>query len=357
MGSNESIKRSARMDPRLGLMKLRTFIALIAIVVVFSLLSPNFFAMGNLVIMSKHVALNAILTMGMTFVILTGGIDLSVGAVVGLSGMIAGGLIYEGLVLDVFGVTIYFSVPVVMLITILLGILVGFINGVLITHFKIAPFIATLGTMYVARGFALLRSGGKTFPNLVGTAEHGNTGFPILGSGTLLGIPYVIWIMIVLGALTAYVAKKTPLGRHVYAVGGNENAARLSGVRVDRVKLFVYMFSGFAAAIVGLVISSQLVASHPATGEAFEMNAIAAAVLGGASLAGGRGGIGGAIVGAFVIGVLADGLVMVGVSSFWQTVIKGLVIIVAVILDQYNGNIEQRKMVSVGGKSKAKGAA
>jgi erythritol transport system permease protein len=296
----------------------------------------------NLVIMSKHVAINAILVLGMTFVILTGGIDLSVGAVVGLSGMIAGGLIYEGLVLNIFGITVYFCVPVVMLIAIITGILVGLINGLLITRFKIAPFIATLGTMYIARGFALLRSGGRTFPNLVGDPALKNTGFPILGEGSFLGIPYIIWILIVLGTISAYTAKKTPLGRYVYAVGGNEKAARLSGIRVERIKLIVYMFSGFTSAIVGLIVSSQLVAAHPATGESFEMDAIAAAVLGGASLAGGRGGIGGAIVGAFVIGVLGDGLVMLGVSSFWQMVIKGIVIITAVILDQLQAEMQRK---------------
>ncbi len=330
------------MDARLILIKLRTFIALFALLIVFSLLAPNFLTTGNLVIMSKHVAVNAILALGMTFVILTGGIDLSVGAVVGLSGMIAGGLIYEGLVLDVLGVTVYFAVPVVVLLTLALGTLVGLVNGLLITRFKVAPFIATLGTMYVARGFALLRSNGKTFPNLVGNPAYGNTGFPLLGAGTFLGIPFLIWTMAVLGVIAAYTAKKTPLGRHVYAVGGNENAARLSGIRVSRVKLIVYMFSGFTAAVVGLVVSSQLVAAHPATGESFEMNAIAAAVLGGTSLAGGRGGIGGSIVGAFVIGVLEDGLVMLGVSSFWQIVIKGLVIITAVVADQIQGEVQKR---------------
>lgn len=334
--------KSNLFDTRLILIKLRTFIALFILLVVFSILSPNFMTIENLVIMSKHVAINAILVLGMTFVILTGGIDLSVGAVVGFSGMISGGLIYEGLVLNFFGVTVYFCVPVVMLIAVTIGTLVGLINGLLITRFKVAPFIATLGTMYIARGFALLRSGGRTFPNLVGDPALKNTGFPILGEGSFLSIPYIIWILIVLGALSTYTAKKTPLGRHVYAVGGNESAARLSGIRVKNVKLIVYMFSGFTSAIVGLIVSSQLVASHPATGESFEMNAIAAAVLGGVSLAGGRGGIGGAIIGAFVIGVLEDGLIMLGVSSFWQIVIKGIVIITAVVVDQLQAEMQRK---------------
>ena len=135
---------------------------------------------------------------------------------------------------------------------------------------------------------------------------------------------------------------RTPLGRYIYAVGGNERAAALSGIRVNRTKMFVYMFSGFCAAIVGLIVASQLVASHPATGETFELNAIAAAVLGGTSMSGGRGKIGGTIIGAFVIGILSDGLVMMGVSSFWQTVIKGLVIIAAVVVDQFQQRLQQR---------------
>ncbi|MEM0374154.1 MAG: ABC transporter permease [Sulfolobales archaeon] len=298
--------------------------------------------LSNLIIMTRHVAINAILTLGMTLVIITGGIDLSVGSVVGLAGMIAGGLINEGLVLNFLGITIYFSVPLVILISLLLGIAVGFFNGILVTRFKVPSFIATLGTMYIARGAALLRSDGKTFPNLVGDPALGNTGFPVLGEGSLLGIPFIIWILIILGGLAVYVTTKTPLGRYIYAIGGNENAARLSGIRVNKVKLIVYMFSGFTAAMVGLIISSQLVAAHPATGESFEMNAIAAAVLGGTSMSGGRGSIAGAIAGAFVIGVLSDGLIMLGVSSFWQIVIKGIVIISAVIIDQLQNELQRK---------------
>ena len=187
----------------------------------------------------------------------------------------------------------------------------------------------------MARGFALLRSGGKTFPNLVGDPALGNTGYPILGSGTILNIPLAVWIAIIIAIIAAYASKKTPFGRHVYAVGGNEDAAKLSGIRVDRIKMFTYMFSGFTAALTGLILSSQLVASHPATGESYELTAIAAVVLGGTSLSGGRGSIGGSVIGALILGVLNDGLVMVGVSSFWQTVIKGLVVVLAVIIDQY----------------------
>ncbi|WP_214471347.1 ABC transporter permease [Mesorhizobium sp. dw_380] len=325
----------------LTLMKLRTFIALIAVLVFFSIAAPNFLSAANLILMAKHVALNAFLAMGMTFVIITGGIDLSVGSIVGLCGMVAGYLVLNGIDLQI-GYTIYFNVFEIALITLVVGILIGAVNGLLITKLNVAPFIATLGVLYVARGLALLSSDGRTFPNLVGRPELGTTGFGFLGAGRLVGLPVSIWILVVVALGAAYLARYTPLGRHIFAVGGNERAARISGVRVNMIKMFVYMFSGFCAAIVGLIISSELMASHPATGESFELNAIAAAVLGGTSMSGGRGTIGGTIVGAFVIGILSDGLVMMGVSSFWQMVIKGLVIIVAVVVDQAQRRLQQR---------------
>jgi erythritol transport system permease protein len=228
------------------------------------------------------------------------------------------------------------------LITLAVGLAIGLINGLLITKLNVAPFIATLGTLYIARGLALLSSDGQTFPNLVGKPEYMTTGFDVFGAGRMLGLPVSIWILIVLALIAGYVARSTPIGRHIFAVGGNERAARMSGIRVDVVKIFVYMFSGLCAAIVGLIISSELMASHPATGESFELNAIAAAVLGGTSMSGGRGTIGGTIIGAFVIGILSDGLVMMGVSSFWQMVIKGLVIIIAVVVDQAQRRLQQR---------------
>lgn len=317
------------------LFRLRTLLALAVLLAVFSLLSPAFLTPANLVILLKHVAINGILAVGMTFVILTGGIDLSVGSVAGLAGMVAGGLLTEGLVLPPLGVKIYFHTWLVVAVALLVGAAVGVLNGVLVTRFRVAPFIATLGMLYVARGLALLRSGGATFPNLHGRPEWGNTGFPWLGAATILHVPVVIWIVAALAALAAVTAAHTPFGRRVYAIGGNERAAELSGVRVLRVKLAVYVISGFCAALAGVIIASQLVAAHPATGETFELNAIAAVVLGGTSLFGGRGSIGGTMVGALVIGVLADGLVLLGVSEFWQIVIKGVVIVLAVILDQF----------------------
>jgi len=335
-------RRITKTDVQQFLLRGRAFIALILVLVVFASLSPQFLSTGNIVIMSRHVAINALLAIGMTFVILTGGIDLSVGSIVGLTAMVAGGLINEGINLPQLGIIVYPHTWLILVISLAAGTLLGAISGLIITRFNVAPFIATLGMMWVARGLAGLANNGYTFPNLVGRPEYGNTGFEMLGAGTFLGISYSIWLMIVFAVVAHIVASRLSYGRHVYAVGGNERAAELSGVRVNRTKVIVYSISGFCAAMVGLIIASQLVAAHPATGESYELTAIAAVVLGGTSLSGGRGSIGGTIIGAFVIGVLNDGMVMMGVSSFWQNVIKGAVIVLAVIIDQVQARMQER---------------
>ena len=322
-------------------LKARTFLALILVFAYFAWFAPNFMTSANLVIVTKHVALNAFLAIGMTFVIITGGIDLSVGSTVGLSAMVAGWLVLYGIDPG-YGWSVQFNTLEIAFLTCLVGVGIGVVNGLLITRAAVAPFIATLGTMYVARGAALLSSEGRTFPNLNGVSEYGSDTFAWIGTGTLFGVPFLIWLLAAVVAAAAYVAKRTPLGRHIYAVGGNERGAALSGVKVNRVKMAVYVFSGFCASIVGLIIASQLQAAHPATGETFEMNAIAAAVLGGTSMSGGRGRIVGTVIGAFVIGILSDGLVMMGVSAFWQTVIKGVVIIAAVVIDQAQSRLQAR---------------
>ncbi len=341
--------RPRRTSPLLLLLSLRTLIALFVVFAFFSVTAPNFLTLETLVLLAKHVSINAFLAIGMTFVVITGGIDLSVGSIVGLAGMAAGGLIDRGLPLPWYHVTLFPDVPVVILVALAIGVLVGLVNGLLVTRLDVAPFIATLGTLYVARGAALLISGGETFPNLVGRPQFHNTGFPILGAGTVLGVPVSVIALVIVGVIAAYLAARTPFGRRVYAVGGNERAALLSGVPVARIKLIVYMISGGCAAFAGLIVASELVASHPASGETFELNAIAATVLGGTSLAGGRGTIWGTIVGAFVIGILADGLVMLGVSSFWQMVIKGAVIIAAVVLDQMQRRMQRRMAIQAQG--------
>lgn len=318
----------------------RAFLVLVLLLVLFSVLTPDFLTANNLSILTKHVAITALLAIGMTFAVLTGGIDLSVGSIAGLGGMVAGYLLTQGLSI---GGTVHFPpVFVVVLLSVLACLLVGCLNGWLVAKAGVAPFIATLGTLYIARGAALLISNGKTFPGLGGSAARGDTGFPAFGQSLLLHIPTPVWMMLALFAIAWAVAAKTPFGRHVYAIGGNQRAARLAGIRVAQVTAATYVFSALAAALVGLIIAAQLESAHPATGESFELNAIAAVVLGGTSLMGGRGSVTGSLIGAFVIGVLADGLVMLGVSEFWQMVIKGVVIVLAVGLDQLQVRLQAR---------------
>jgi len=311
----------------------RTLVVLVALVIIFSAISSEYLTQSNLILMTKHVAINAILAIGVTFVILTGGIDLSVGSIAGLASMIVGGLLFEGLSLPGGG-TLFLSVAVVIVIGLVVGGLVGAVNGLLVTRFKVAPFIATLGILYVARGAAQLRSNGGTFPDLAGSAGHGNQGFHIIGVDSALGIPVAVWIMIAVAVAAIIVTTRTPFGRRVFAVGGNERAAVLAGIRVNRVKIAVYVISGCCAALAGMLLTSELGAAYPDTATTYELNAIAAAVLGGTALSGGRGTIIGTVMGAFVIGFLSDGLVLVGVSTFWQSVVKGSVIIFAVIAEQ-----------------------
>ena len=333
----------------------RAFIALIVLIVIFSLLSDSFLTVGNVITMTKHVAMNAILAIGMLFVILKGGIDLSIGSTVGLSGVVAGVLL-QGLQIDSLNVVLYPAVWVVVLCSLLVGTLVGLINGILVTKFNVAPFIATLGMLYVARGAALLISNGSTYPRLAGTEANGNTGFGLIGGGRLLGIPMAIWIMVIFAIIALVILRLTPFGRWVYATGGNERAAELAGVPVQSVKMRVYMISGFCAAVAGLIISSELTAAAPQTGESFELNAIAAVVIGGAALTGGRGNIRGVLLGAFVIGFLSDGLVIVGVSTFWQITIKGAVIVLAVVLDQAQQRFKRSKNAALAAASKTPAA-
>ena len=348
MSSNKKDNNNALM---MTLLKGRTFIVLIVLLIFFSIVANNFLSVNTMLLIGKHVALYGIIAIGMTYVIITGGIDLSVGAIVGLGGMIAGGLLQKGLTLEFAGVTIYFSVPLVVIITVLVGAIIGIINGLIITKFNVAPFIATLGTMYICRGFANLHSNGATYSDLKGYEGLGNQGWTFFGSN-VFGIPVGLVILFIMAIIFAIILKKTVFGWHVFSIGGNEKAAKLSGVKVDKVKILVYMISGICAAVVGIIACSQLAAAHPATGESWEMNAIAAAVLGGTSMAGGIGTIGGTIVGAFVIGVINDGMVMCGVSEFWQMVIKGLVIIVAVVIDQFQRNMEAKMALKARNESK-----
>jgi len=314
-------------------------IYLLLLVLFFALITEGrFIEERNLVNILLQSAINTILAVGMTLVIITGGIDLSVGSVLALCGLVGTDIMVNGLVLG--GRTLVpkpnpvLGIPMAMLVSCTLGVLIGWWNGWLIARWNIAPFIVTLATMTIARGTAFVYSDGKPVGNLP-------EAFNRLGGGTggeVLGIPVPVWIAIIVALCTLVMLRTTQFGRAIYAVGGNEQAARLSGVDVARVKITVYVLSGFLAGLCGIVQAARLGAGDPKYGEMYELNAIAAVVLGGASLAGGRGGVGGTVVGAILIGVLDNGLVMAGVSAFYQKVVKGVVILLAVL-----GDVWQRR--------------
>lgn len=320
----------------------RAFFALIAIIVLFSSLSPNYFALDNFLTMASHVAIYGILAIGMLLVVINGGIDLSVGSTLGLSGVVAG-FFMQGVTLNAFGVVLYPAVWVVVVLCCVLGAVIGLVNGILIARFKVPAFVATLGVMYVVRGFALLMTNGLTYNNLGGEAKLGNTGFDWLGFDRLFHVPVGVVILAVIALLASIALNRSAFGRWLYASGGNARAAELSGVPVKSVLIGVYMLSGMCAAIAGLILSSQLTSAGPTAGTTYELTAIAAVVIGGASLMGGTGNIRGTLLGAFVIGFLSDGLVIIGISSYWQTVFTGAVIVLAVLLNavQYRRRVKR----------------
>lgn len=310
----------------------RAFFALIVIIAVFSYMSPNYFTTSNFLIMSSHVAIYGLLAIGMLLVILNGGIDLSVGSILALAGVSAGAMM-QGIELQALGVILYPPVWGVVVLTCVLGAFVGAVNGVLISIFKVPAFVATLGVMYVARGVALLMTNGLTYNNLAGKAEFGNTGFNWLGFSRIAGIPISVLVLAAAAIIAGLMLSRSAFGRWLYASGGNERAAELSGVPTRRVKIAVYTLSGILSAIAGLVLASQLTSAGPTAGQTYELTAIAAVVIGGAALTGGRGTVRGTMLGAFVIGFLSDGLVIIGVSSYWQTVFTGAVIVLAVLMN------------------------
>ncbi|CAM5774214.1 sugar ABC transporter permease [Labrys miyagiensis] len=330
--SNQAASVSQGFDIGRLLLEGRAFFALIAIIVVFSFLSPNYFTVANFLTMAQHVAIFGILAVGMLLVILNGGIDLSVGSTLGFAGVVAGFLM-QGVTLTWFGIILYPPVWAVAVLCCVVGAVIGLINGVLIARFRVPAFVATLGVMYVVRGFALLMTNGLTYNNLGGKPELGNTGFDWLGFNRLAGVPIGVIVLCVIALIVSLVLNRSPFGRWLYASGGNERAAELSGVPVKAVQITVYMLSGMCAAIGGLILSSQLTSAGPTAGTTYELTAIAAVVIGGAALTGGRGNIRGTLLGAFVIGFLSDGLVIIGISSYWQTVFTGAVIVLAVLLN------------------------
>jgi ribose transport system permease protein len=290
---------------------------LVALVVVFSALSPHFLSQGNITNVLIQSSTNAIIAAGMTFVILSGNIDLSVGSVLALSSVLGATVMAEG-------------GPIVIGVGIMLlgGIIAGGINGFTVSYLGFPAFIVTLATMWLFRGLAYVFTNGQAVTGLP-------KDFRILATGEIAGIPYIVLVMIAVYAVCYFLLSRMTFGRQVYAVGDNKEAARLSGVNVKRVVAAVFVICGLLAALGGVVLSSRLFSGQPIAGITFELSAIAAVVIGGTSLSGGKGGILGTLVGAIFIATLINGLVILNVSSFWQQVIMGLVVLGAVGIDQY----------------------
>jgi ribose transport system permease protein len=315
------------------LARFQSFLALALMVIALSLASPNFLTVDNTLNVLRQISINLCLSLGMTLVILSGGIDLSVGSVLALAGAVAAGLLKNGLALPRFNLLVQFTVPGAIVAGIIVGMVLGWFNGLVITRFKLPPFVATLGTLSIARGLTMLWTGG--FP-VTGLGDN----FGRLGTGHALGIPMPVWISAALVAVFIVVTRRTRFGRHVYAVGGNERAATLSGLAVPRIKLMVYTLGGGLAAVAGLLVTARLDSATPNAGLGYELDSIAAVVIGGTSLSGGRGSILGTVLGCLIIGVLNNGLFLLDVSPFWQQVVKGFVILAAVAADKMGARKE-----------------
>ena len=307
--------------------KLQPLIALAVMVVALSLLSDKFLTFANQRNILLQISVNLCLSIGMTLVILTGGIDLSVGAVLAFAGAFAAGLLKNGLVLKSFGVVLQFTPFGAIVAGILVGLALGWFNGLAITRFKLPPFVATLGMLSIARGLTMLWTGGFPVTDL-------GPKFGFIGAGFWLGVPMAVWISAALVLLFYIISRHSTLGRYIYAVGGSETAAAFSGVDVKRIKLWVYALGGALAAVAGLIVTARLDAADPKAGLGYELDSIAAVVIGGTSLSGGRGSILGTVLGCLIIGILNNGLFLLDVSPFWQQVIKGFVILAAVAADK-----------------------
>src|SRR6266699_1925702 len=294
-------------------------LVLLIFVAVLILTTSDFLTLTNLDNLVRQVTVFAILSVGELFVILTGGIDLSVGSILGLSGGVTALILASGA-----------SIPVAILVGLGVGLAGGLINGLLVSQLKLPPFIATLGMLGIARGVVLLLTGAKTIAPLP-------AGFSAIANGFILGLPSLFWILIVVTIVAAFVLGRTVFGRYVYAVGSNAESARLSGVPVSFVLLAVYSISGLLAGFAGVLTTSRLGAGIPTAGTGYELQAIAGAVIGGASLSGAKGRVIGAVLGALIMGLLANGGNLLGIDPFYLQIAIGLLIILAVFFDHLQG--------------------
>ncbi len=295
------------------------YIILLVMIIVLSFLSDNFFTSGNIINVLRQITVNGIMTLGVTMILVTGGIDLSVGGIMALAGVYATSFARADS-----------SVPmaVVLLIGIAVGGLFGLMNGLIISYTNISPFIVTLGMESITRGLCLIYTQGSPVTDLMPS-------FKVLGQGYTFGIPNQIYVFLLMIILSYIILHKVRFGRHVFAIGGNETAAKVSGIAVKRVKTTVYLYAGLLYGLVGVMLASRTNAATPNAGTGYELDAISAAVIGGVSINGGKGGILGAIVGVFIIGILSNGMDILNISSYIQQIITGVIIIGAVCIDQF----------------------
>lgn len=298
--------------------KIIPFIGLILLIIVVSILNPSFLDLSNLLNLLRQISINGLIAFGMTFVILTGGIDLSVGSILALSSAFIALMITSGV-----------DPIIALIIGVLIGFVLGAVNGLLVTKGNMAPFIATLATMTIFRGLTLVITDGNPITNLGDSYL-----FQLFGKGYFIGIPVPAVTMIIVFVILLIILQKTTFGRHTYAIGGNEVAAKISGIKVNKIKILIYGISGLMSALAGGILTSRLNSAQPTAGTSYELDAIAAVVLGGTSLTGGKGRIVGTLIGVLIIGVLNNGLNLLGVSSFYQQVVKGVVILIAVLIDR-----------------------
>lgn len=300
------------------LVRYKSLLGLLVLCLILSVLTPRFLTINNLRNVFTQVSVNAVIAAGMTFVILTGGIDLSVGSILAVTGAIAAATVKATN-----------SVILGVIVALAIGALIGFLNGIVVAKGKIQPFIATLASLTVFRGVTYVFTNGTPVSGL-------GAKFMTIGNDKFLGIPIPVIVTILIFLISYYILDQTRYGRYVYSIGGNEDTARLSGINTSRIKTLVYVISGIMASISGIIVTSRIGSASPNAGSGFELDAIAAVVLGGTSLSGGEGSIAGTVIGAIIIGVLNNGLNLMNVSPFYQLIVKGLVILLAVMVDKKN---------------------
>lgn len=305
-----------KANVKANISKYKSLIGLVLLCIVITIVTPNFLSVSNITNVFTQVSVNAIIAIGMTFVILTGGIDLSVGSTLAISGAVGASIVKST-----------GNVFLAIIVAAVIGIAVGLINGLLVSKGKLQAFIVTLATMTIFRGATLVFTDGTPISKLP-------EAFVKIGNGKLGFMPIPVIITIIIAIIAVYALSQTRFGRYLYALGGNEDASILSGINTDKIKTLVYVVSGFASAIAGVIITSRIGSASPNAGTGFELDAIAAVVIGGTSLAGGEGTITGTLIGALIIGVLNNGLNLMNVSPFYQSIVKGLVILIAVLLDK-----------------------